>query len=52
VPHRGRVDHAGIVRHAFAAGQEVVPDPTELSSVHLGTFKAGTRPMKLHAAIA
>jgi hypothetical protein len=38
VLHRGRFDDASIVGHALAPGEEVVPDPAELSRVHLGTF--------------
>jgi hypothetical protein len=50
VPHRGRFDHArSLMRQRLAAGQELVPDPAELSMVHLGPFKAGTGPRKLHA---
>jgi hypothetical protein len=37
--------HIGLV---FTPGKELVPNPAELSVVHVGPFKAGTRPMQLH----
>lgn len=49
VLYRDGFEDSGVVKvDLLASGQEVVPNPTELSVMHAGPFKSGTRPRQLH----